>query len=63
MSRANIFDAYQDPIASHIPDVLLNGQGRVAAIAKEKGYKGPFGQDSEDEEYLDKLFAQLKIVK
>ena len=56
-------EAYQDPIASHIPDVLLNGQGRVAAIAKEKGYKGPFVQDSEDEEYLDKLFSQMNIVK
>jgi peptidoglycan/xylan/chitin deacetylase (PgdA/CDA1 family) len=55
--------AYTDPIASHIPDVLLNGQGRVAAIAKEKGYKGPFVQDSEDEEYLDKLFTQLKIAQ
>jgi peptidoglycan/xylan/chitin deacetylase (PgdA/CDA1 family) len=55
--------AYQDPIATHIPDVLLNGQGRVAAIAKEKGYKGPFTQVSEDEEFLDKLFAELKIAR
>jgi peptidoglycan/xylan/chitin deacetylase (PgdA/CDA1 family) len=56
-------EAYKDPIATHIPDVLLNGQGRVAAIAKEKGYKGPFVQDSEDEEYLDHLFIQLKIAR
>ena len=56
-------EAYQDPIATHIPDVLLNGQGRVAAIAKEKGYKGPFVQMSEDEEYLNKLFIQLKIAR
>jgi peptidoglycan/xylan/chitin deacetylase (PgdA/CDA1 family) len=55
--------AYQDPIATHTPDVLLNGQGRVAAIAKEKGYTGPFVQESEDEEYLDKLFSKLKIAR
>lgn len=56
-------EAYTDPIARVIPDVLLNGQGRVAAIAKEKGYKGPVVQDSEDEEFLDKQFAALKIAK
>ncbi len=55
--------AYTDSIATHIPNVLLNGQGRVAAIAKEKGYKGPFVQESEDEEYLDKLFIKLNIAK
>lgn len=56
-------EAYTDPIAQIIPDVLLNGQGRVAAIAKEKGYIGPFVQDAEDEEFLDKQFVTLKIAK
>jgi peptidoglycan/xylan/chitin deacetylase (PgdA/CDA1 family) len=55
--------AYRDPIATHIPDVLLNGQGRVAAIAKEKGYKGPFIQNSEDEAILGQLFIDLKIAR
>jgi peptidoglycan-N-acetylglucosamine deacetylase len=55
--------AYTDPIATVIPNVLLNGQGRVAAIAKEKGYKGSFTQDSEDEAALEKQFAQLQIAR
>jgi peptidoglycan/xylan/chitin deacetylase (PgdA/CDA1 family) len=54
-------EAYKDPIAEVIPDVLMNGQGRVSAIAKEKGYKGNLGQQSEDEEYLDKLFERENV--
>src|SRR5690606_3381489 len=46
-------EAYADPIAQIVPDVLLNGQGRIGAIAKEKGYKGNFSQKSEDTDYQD----------
>jgi peptidoglycan/xylan/chitin deacetylase (PgdA/CDA1 family) len=56
-------EAYQDPIAATIPDVLLNNQGRVAAIAKAKGYTGKFGQDSEDTEFLDQLFVREQVFQ
>lgn len=49
-------EAYADPIAKHIPNVLFNGQGRIGAIAFEKGMKpADLVQASEDEAYLDKL--------
>jgi hypothetical protein len=41
----------------------LNNQGRVAAIAKAKGYAGRLSQASEDTEYLEKLFAQQQIFQ
>lgn len=56
-------EAYTDPIATHIPDVLENGQGRVAAIAREKGYDGDFRHTTENVEYLDKYFENLEIFK
>jgi hypothetical protein len=46
-----------------IPDVLLNNQGRVAALAKASGYTGKFSQDSEDEEFLEKLFEQRQVLQ
>ncbi len=56
-------EAYKDPIAATIPDVLLNNQGRVAALAKASGYTGKFSQDSEDEEFLEKLFKQQHVFQ
>lgn len=56
-------EAYKDPIAATIPDVLLNNQGRVAALAKAKGYTGKFSQDSEGTEFLEKLFEQQQVFK
>lgn len=56
-------EAYGDPIASAIPEVLLNNQGRVAALAKAKGYGGKFSQDSEDTAYLEKLFEQQQVFQ
>jgi peptidoglycan/xylan/chitin deacetylase (PgdA/CDA1 family) len=56
--------AYEDPIASMIPDVLFNGQGRVAAIAKGKGWEPrKLVHDAEDEKYLEALFENRKIIK
>ena len=56
--------AYQDPIASHVPDVLFNGQGRVAAIAREKGIPArELVQATEDEAYLDGLVVELKVFE
>ena len=57
-------DAYQDPIAAQLPDVLFNGQGRVAAIAKEKGKPSrELVQESEDEAYLDEEAKRKKVFE
>jgi peptidoglycan/xylan/chitin deacetylase (PgdA/CDA1 family) len=36
-------EAYADPIASEEPKTLLLGQGRVVALAIDRGYQGPRG--------------------
>jgi peptidoglycan-N-acetylglucosamine deacetylase len=57
-------EAYEDPIANELPDVLFNGQGRVAAIARAKGIPAKeLIQDSEDEEYLDRILIERKIFE
>jgi peptidoglycan-N-acetylglucosamine deacetylase len=60
----SVQDAYADPISSMIPDVTFNGQGRVGAIAREKGMKpAELVQQSEDEVYLDNLVREKKVFK
>lgn len=49
-------EAYRDAIAAEVPDVLMNNQGRIAAIAKARGYRGPLRQESEEADYLLRLF-------
>jgi peptidoglycan-N-acetylglucosamine deacetylase len=57
-------DAYQDPIAHQIPNVLFNGQGRIAAIAREKGIPaGELVQQSEDEAFLQTLAKEKKVFE
>ena len=57
-------EAYTDPIAEHIPNVLMNNQGRVAAIAREKGMEPKdLVQESEDVQYLDAYFQQKKVFR
>jgi peptidoglycan-N-acetylglucosamine deacetylase len=57
-------EAYTDPIAAQIPNVLFNGQGRVAAIAREKGVDPKqLVQESEDEDYLDRAMTARKIFE
>ena len=57
-------EAYKDPIVDHIPDVLMNNQGRVAAIAKEQGVEGKnLVQVSEDEQYLEDYFKKKKVFR
>lgn len=57
-------EAYQDPISLALPDVLFNGQGRVAAIAREKGVPArELVQASEDEIFLEELFEKRKVIK
>ena len=57
-------EAYEDPIAQIVPDVLFNNQGRVAAIARSRGVeKADLVHPSEDTDYLDRLFAERGIFK
>ena len=57
-------EAYDDPIARMVPDVLFNGQGRVAAIAHAKGaLRRDLVQESEDEAFLDALVEKYKVFK
>ena len=56
-------EAYTNSIASYIPDVLENGEGRVAAIAKEKGYTGSYKPETVSAEYLDRYYENLNIYK
>jgi len=55
--------AFQDSIAYHLPDVLMLGQGRVAAIAHEMDYQGPLWHESEDTDYLDSLLAAEEVFE
>ncbi len=57
-------EAYADPIAKDVPDVLFNGQGRVGAIAFAKGLKpAVLVQQSEDEKYLGELLTDRKVFE
>jgi peptidoglycan/xylan/chitin deacetylase (PgdA/CDA1 family) len=57
-------EAYKDPIASQVPDVLFNGQGRVGAIAREKGTAAKdLIQVSEDEAYLEALVKSRNVFE
>lgn len=57
-------EAYTDPIAEEIPDVLFNGQGRVGAIAFSSGLKPEvLVQQSEDVNYLDQLLKEKKVFE
>ncbi len=55
-------DAYNDPISEYTPSTLFNNQGRVAAIAADKGFsKRNLVQYSEDVNYLDSLAAKREL--
>mgnify|MGYP005990415581 CR=1 FL=1 len=57
-------EAYKDPIAFTVPDVLFNGQGRVAAIAKSKGWDEKLLRDKgSNEDYLDEYFKNNNVFK
>jgi peptidoglycan/xylan/chitin deacetylase (PgdA/CDA1 family) len=55
--------AYQDPVSEYIPNVLMNNQGRIVAIAKEKGYNGELSHQSENEEFIENYFNTYVIIK
>jgi len=55
-------NAYKDPIAFKAPDVLFNGQGRVAAIAKSRGWDEKLLRDvGSNEDYLDEYFKNNNV--
>ncbi len=57
-------EAYKDSIASHVPDVLMNNQGRVAAIAREKGFeRRQLHHEAEDKAYLDSLIEKTGVFQ
>ena len=57
-------EAYEDPIAFSVPDVLFNGQGRVAAIAKSKGWdEKRLRNNSSNEDYLDGYFEGNDVFR
>jgi len=53
-------EAYQDPIANYTSETLINNQGRIMAIAIDKGHKGPYRSD-EDEESIKLMFEKYKV--
>lgn len=55
-------ESYTDPIALREPSnkVPLN-QGRVHALAKERGYKGPYYSKWNEEEEIDREFEVQKV--
>lgn len=55
--------AYRDSLATQIPDVLENNQGRIVAIARERGYSGPIRSTSETRGYIDSIITAVGIWK
>jgi len=53
-------EAYQDPISNYASRTLLNNQGRIMAIAVDKGYKGPYGS-GEDARSIHLMFENYKV--
>jgi peptidoglycan/xylan/chitin deacetylase (PgdA/CDA1 family) len=56
-------EAYSDRIARQGMSTLFNGQGKISAIAKEMGYNGTFWPITEEEEYIDKLVIEKKVIE
>jgi peptidoglycan/xylan/chitin deacetylase (PgdA/CDA1 family) len=56
-------EAYQDPIATQLPDTLFNGQGRVAALAHSQGARPRnLVSEWEDEARLRALFVDAGLL-
>lgn len=53
-------EAYQDSIANYSPKTLINNQGRIMALAIDKGYKGPY-RSGEDTESINAMFKKYKV--
>ena len=57
-------EAYGDPIAQVMPQTIWQNQGRVAAIARDKGFQGrDLVHESEDEEFLESYFMNAGVFE
>jgi len=57
-------EAYTYPIASIVPDVLYNNQGRVAAIARGQGWeRRRLSHEAKNEACLEALFERQNVFK
>ncbi len=54
-------EAYRDTIAAMVPDVLENNQGRIVALARERGYQGPGRHHAENAAYVDSVLTARGI--
>ena len=55
-------EAYQDPIANYKSETLINNQGRIMAIAIDKGYKGPYSS-GENAKSIYLMFEKYKVFE
>jgi len=55
-------EAYSDPVSKR-PDTLHNSDGRIAAIAAERGFLGVIRDGYQNKESLDKLFKDRNIFR
>ena len=55
-------EAYQDPIADYTSETLINNQGRIMAIAIDKGYKGPYSS-GEDAKSIYLMFEKYRVLE
>ena len=55
-------EAYRDPIADYKSETLINNQGRIMAIAIDKGYKGPYSS-GEDAKSIYLMFERYKVLE
>jgi peptidoglycan/xylan/chitin deacetylase (PgdA/CDA1 family) len=56
-------EAFSDPISEREPNTLFLGQGRVAALAKEKGYPGPLFSKWNEFEAIDGEFLRRGVFE
>lgn len=56
-------EAYSDSLAQLKPRVIPYNQGKIGALAVERGLGTAFRSYSEDKEYLDSLYATRKLFK
>lgn len=57
-------EAFNDPISTLVPDGLFSGDGRVASIAREKGFsKNQTRHASLNQDFLNQLFSKNEVFQ
>ena len=54
-------EAYKDNLVNIAPDVLMNNQGRIMALAASQGYDGPYRYRDENNKSIENLFIQYNV--